>query len=105
VVECTGLENRQGRKALVSSNLTLSANLVFSVVSQIGRTGALNRPKFNFKIFRICSRTGGADTAHSCAQNQRPLNSWTVVILWRAARLGQRVVFGRTTAFSESGKI
>jgi hypothetical protein len=25
VVECTGLENRQGRKPLVSSNLTLSA--------------------------------------------------------------------------------
>ena len=26
-VECTGLENRQGRKSLVSSNLTLSANI------------------------------------------------------------------------------
>lgn len=25
MVECNGLENRQGRKALVSSNLTLSA--------------------------------------------------------------------------------
>gem|GEM_PF-5115371 len=26
VVECTGFENRQGRKSLVSSNLTGSAN-------------------------------------------------------------------------------
>ena len=59
-------------------------------VTQIGRTAALSGSKISFKIFPIQSRTGGADTAQSCAQNLANL-----AILERWSYFGEPLVWAK----------
>ena len=55
-VECTGLENRQGRKTFVSSNLTLSA--IESAASSLSLAAFEKTP--SFKPLRVKFAVFGA---------------------------------------------
>ena len=55
-VECTGLENRQGRESFVSSNLTASAIRLhnFVVIEPLAFFEACEFEKGNMELFDTC---------------------------------------------------
>ena len=55
-VECTGLENRQGRESFVSSNLTASATRLhnFVVIEPLASLEACEFEQGNMELFDTC---------------------------------------------------
>ena len=63
-VECTGLENRQGRESFVSSNLTASANYILLAILAIQNKKISININNMHKVYRVCAIH--YDLAHEC---------------------------------------